>query len=295
MQSTETLVYTVAEVTELLGIGRQLTYALIRRNLIPHLRLGKKTIRIPKRGFDEMRQNEMWQWQWRRHQNRTRNNPWISDEELEDLYVHQGRTLREVAEIAGQRAGRSFTREATRLWLVKAGLPHSSWNRGAPGAPPHGYLYANEAAGEVGVCRATLLNWEDRGLVSAVRDPKGRRLFAVDVVAWLKEKRQLRKRMRTSACPFSDADLHEFYIERRLSCIRIAELAEPFLGRVVTGVSVANWLRLARIQVRGKNGSERPHERRPERIARLLRERCLPTDPASWPIHEEIEGVLAIH
>lgn len=45
-------VYTVGEIQDILGIGRNATYALVKKNLFRSVRLGAN-IRISKRSFDE--------------------------------------------------------------------------------------------------------------------------------------------------------------------------------------------------------------------------------------------------
>lgn len=45
-------VYTVDEIQDILGIGRNATYALVKKNLFRSVRLGGH-IRISKRSFDE--------------------------------------------------------------------------------------------------------------------------------------------------------------------------------------------------------------------------------------------------
>lgn len=48
----ERLVYTVQEVTEMLGVSRSHVYELIRRNIIPTLDIGKRRV-VPKKKFEE--------------------------------------------------------------------------------------------------------------------------------------------------------------------------------------------------------------------------------------------------
>lgn len=49
----EPVVYTPEEACCLLGISRRVLYSRCRKGLIPHLRLGKKTVRFPKHSFNE--------------------------------------------------------------------------------------------------------------------------------------------------------------------------------------------------------------------------------------------------
>jgi excisionase family DNA binding protein len=52
--STAKETLTIEEVGEVLGIGRNLAYALAREGHLPVLRLGRKRLVVPKRALDEM-------------------------------------------------------------------------------------------------------------------------------------------------------------------------------------------------------------------------------------------------
>jgi len=48
----ERVVYTVKEVSEMLGLSKSHVYVLIKRKIIPSLEIGKRRI-IPKKQFDD--------------------------------------------------------------------------------------------------------------------------------------------------------------------------------------------------------------------------------------------------
>ena len=46
------LLVSVAEAAELLGIGRNLAYELVRENRLPHVKLGRRIL-VPRRGLED--------------------------------------------------------------------------------------------------------------------------------------------------------------------------------------------------------------------------------------------------
>jgi excisionase family DNA binding protein len=48
----EKLIYTTAEVSQLLGIGLNKVYELLNQNILPHVKVGRKYL-IPKQGLEK--------------------------------------------------------------------------------------------------------------------------------------------------------------------------------------------------------------------------------------------------
>ena len=49
----EPLLYNIAQTAQLLGIGRDAVYELIKRDELPHVRLGERTVRVPRPLLEE--------------------------------------------------------------------------------------------------------------------------------------------------------------------------------------------------------------------------------------------------